>query len=146
MDAFFVSAVGLAGPDGGRGRGARLRSATDAEIVLLTAMPHRHRASRHRASRCARPAAIRVLTTEMAQGPGHRGGCADRTDADRWPSSTTMPRNLAVGDGARCPDAHLFHLMADNSLRALIPPPPAGVHVVDDWREAAPKIATALGL
>lgn len=43
-------------------------------------------------------------------------------------------------------DAHLFHLMADNSLRAFLPPVPDGIVVLQDWREAAPKIATALGL
>ena len=36
--------------------------------------------------------------------------------------------------------------MADISLRAMLPPPSEGIHVVDDWKEAAPKIAQALGL
>lgn len=36
--------------------------------------------------------------------------------------------------------------MADNSLRAILPPMPNDIAVVEDWREAAPKIAAALGL
>jgi hypothetical protein len=43
-------------------------------------------------------------------------------------------------------DAHLIHLMADNSLRAFLPPGPDDTVAVDDWREAVPKIAAALGL
>ena len=56
-----------------------------------------------------------------------------------------QPRNL---ESARetVADAHLFHLMADTSLRALLPPPPEAAIVVEDWREAGPKIADALGL
>ncbi len=113
-----------------------------AEIILLTAMPHRHRASRI-AHLDALGFSYPLLTTEMAKGPA--------IERLRGPSMRPVafvddqPRNLASAM-ERVPDAHLFHLMADNSLRALIPPPPAGVHIVDDWREAAPKIATALGL
>ena len=44
------------------------------------------------------------------------------------------------------PEARLFHLMADNSLRAFLPPLPEGVAAVHDWREAAPRIAAELGL
>jgi hypothetical protein len=44
------------------------------------------------------------------------------------------------------PDAHLFHLMADNSLRALLPPPPEDVAIVQDWADATPRIARALGI
>ena len=36
--------------------------------------------------------------------------------------------------------------MADNSLRAFLPPVPDDIIVVQDWHEAAPKIASALGL
>ncbi len=113
-----------------------------AEIILLTAMPHRHRASRI-AHLDALGFSYPLLTTEMAKGPA--------IERLRGPSMRPVafvddqPRNLASAM-ERVPDAHLFHLMADNSLRALIPPPPAGVHIVDDWREAAPKIASALGL
>ena len=56
-----------------------------------------------------------------------------------------MHRNLISVQEA-VPDAHLFHLMADNSLRALLPPTPQGVHHVEDWPDAAPKIASALGI
>ena len=54
-----------------------------------------------------------------------------------------QPRNL-VSARESVADAHLFHLMADNSLRALIPPPPEGIVIVEDWREAQPRIAAAL--
>ena len=36
--------------------------------------------------------------------------------------------------------------MADNSLRAFLPPVPDDIVSVEDWRDAAPKIASALGL
>lgn len=36
--------------------------------------------------------------------------------------------------------------MADNSLREFLPPIPDDIIVVQDWPEAAPKIAAALGL
>ena len=113
-----------------------------AEIILLTAMPHRHRAARI-AHLESLGFAYPLLTTEMAKGPA--------IERLRGPSMRPVafvddqPRNL-VSAMERVPDAHLFHLMADNSLRALIPAPPPGVHVVDDWQEAAPKIAEALGL
>ena len=56
-----------------------------------------------------------------------------------------QPSNL-VSARQSVADAHLFHLMADNSLRAFLPPLPADIVMVQDWREAAPKIANALGL
>jgi hypothetical protein len=56
-----------------------------------------------------------------------------------------QPHNLA-SVREKVTDASLFHLMADNSLRAFLPPVPDEVIVVQDWHEAAPKIADALGL
>jgi len=56
-----------------------------------------------------------------------------------------QPHNLvSVRDAVA--DAHLFHLMADNSLRAFLPPVSDDIVVVEDWHEAMPKIAAALGL
>ena len=36
--------------------------------------------------------------------------------------------------------------MADNSLRAFLPPVPDDITVVEDWHDAMPKIAEALGV
>jgi hypothetical protein len=45
------------------------------------------------------------------------------------------------------PEASLFHLMADNSVRALLPPFDLhGITTVTDWHDARPRIAEALGL
>ncbi|TPK02231.1 hypothetical protein FJ872_29575 [Mesorhizobium sp. B2-5-9] len=112
-----------------------------AEIILLTAMPHRHRAVR-RAHLDALGLAYPLLTTEMAKGPavaklrGRSGRPVVFVD--------DQPANLAsVRDSVA--DANLFHLMADNSLRTFLPSVPDDVIVVQDWHEAAPKIAGALG-
>lgn len=141
IDAFFgVQTDWQTVVDGAADAIARI--AADAEIVLLTAMPHRHRATRRsHLDRLGLP--YPLLTTEMAKGPA-----IDRLRGEtRRPVAFVddIPRNLA---SARewVADAHLFHLMADNSLRALLPPPPEGVTVVADWREAGDRIAAALGV
>src|SRR5206468_6436140 len=91
-----------------------------AEIILLTAMPHRHRAVR-RAHLDARGLAYPLLTTEMAKGPavaklrGKSGRPVVFVD--------DQPANLAsVRDSVA--DANLFHLMPDNSLRTFLPSVP----------------------
>ncbi|AZN99625.1 hypothetical protein EJ066_22260 [Mesorhizobium sp. M9A.F.Ca.ET.002.03.1.2] len=113
-----------------------------AEIVMLTAMPHKHRAVR-RAHLDALGLTYPLLTTEMAKGPAvaKLRGIKSRPIAfvDDQPNNLVSARNSVA-------DAHLFHLMADNSLRAFLPPMPDDIAVVEDWREAAPKIASALGL
>ena len=113
-----------------------------AEIVMLTAMPHKHRAVR-RAHLDALGLNYPLLTTEMAKGPAiaKLRGLKARPVAfvDDQPSNLISARNSVA-------DAHLFHLMADNSLRAFLPPTPPDIFSVEDWREAAPKIADALGL
>ncbi|ESZ06711.1 MULTISPECIES: hypothetical protein [unclassified Mesorhizobium] len=112
------------------------------EIVLLTAMPHRHRAAR-RAHLDALGLPYPLLTTEMAKGPavaklrGSRGRPV--AFVDDQPANLISARNSVA-------DAHLFHLMADNSLRAFLPPVPDDIISVEDWHEATPKIASALGL
>ncbi|RWC30226.1 hypothetical protein [Mesorhizobium sp.] len=113
-----------------------------AEIILLTAMPHRHRAVR-RAHLDALGMNYPLLTTEMAKGPAvaKLRGKANRPVV----FVDDQPRNLAsVRESVA--DAELIHLMADTSLRAFLPPVPDDVAVVQDWHEAAPKIAVALGL
>ncbi len=113
-----------------------------AEIVMLTAMPHKHRAVR-RAHLDMLGLNYPLLTTEMAKGPAiaKLRGLKGRPVAfvDDQPPNLISARNSVA-------DAHLFHLMADNSLRAFLPPTPDDIVSVEDWREAAPKIADALGL
>ena len=112
------------------------------EIVLLTAMPHRHRATR-RAHLDALGLRYPLLTTEMHKGPA----LARLRGKKRRPVAFVddQPRNLMSAREAVA-DAHLFHLMADNSLREFLPPIEDGIVVVQDWHEAAPKIAAALGV
>lgn len=112
------------------------------EIVLLTAMSHRHRATRRRhldALGLTQP----LLTTEMAKGPA----ILALRGANRRPVAFVddMPHNLASAMQS-VPDASLFHMMSDERLRAVLPPLPEGVHAVADWEEATPRIARALGL
>jgi len=116
--------------------------ARDAEVVLLTAMPHRHRDVRRR-HLDALGLPYPLLTTEMAKGPAilRLRGATERPVA----FVDDMPHNLTSARDA-VPDAHLFHLMAENALRALIPPPPDGITIVDDWHDARPRIAASLGL
>lgn len=114
----------------------------DAEIVLLTAMPHRHRSVRQAHLReLGLP--YPLLTTERPKGPAIKAlrGVRERPVA----FVDDMPHNLSSVRQAVA-DAHLFHLMADNSLRTLIPQPEPGIHVVEDWRDATPRIAQALGI
>ena len=105
-------------------------------------MPHTHRAAR-RAHLDALGLTYPLLTTEMAKGPavaklrGKKGRPVAFVD-DQPPNLISARNSVA--------DAHLFHLMADNSLRAFLPPVPDDIVVVEDWHEAAPKIASALGL
>lgn len=112
------------------------------EIVLLTAMPHRHRATR-RALLDRLGLAYPLLTTERAKGPAIRllRGRHLRPVA----FVDDMHHNLLSVREAVA-DAHLFHLMADNSVRRLMPPTPDGIMELGDWREAGPRIARALGI
>lgn len=113
-----------------------------AEIVLLTAMPHRHRATRRALlDRLGFP--YPLLTTEQAKGP------AIRQLRGAHPRPVAFVDDLAhnlVSARASVADAHLFHLMAHRQLRALMPALPEGIVAAEDWPDAAPKIAGALGL
>ncbi|MFC3207797.1 hypothetical protein [Aquamicrobium soli] len=113
-----------------------------AEIVLLTAMFHRHRAAR-RAHLDALGLAYPLLTTEMAKGPA----VAKLRGATRRPVAFVddQPANL-LSARESVADAHLFHLMADNSLRDFLPPIPDDITVVEDWDDALPKIVKALSI
>jgi hypothetical protein len=116
--------------------------AARAEIVLLTAMPHRHRATRRaHLDRLGFP--YPLVTTDAAKGPALKllRGKQPRPVA----FVDDLPRNL-LSVRETVEDAHLFHLMSAPALRKLLPPVPDGAVVVDDWREAAIMIAKALGI
>lgn len=114
----------------------------EAEIVMLTAMPHRHRAIRRaHLDRLGFP--YPLLTTETPKGPAIRKLRGEHQRAVAFVDD--IPHNLvSVRDAVA--DAHLFHLMAMPSLRGLLPPLPDDIAIVDDWRLAGRKIAAALGL
>ncbi|MEQ1952669.1 hypothetical protein [Mesorhizobium sp. CN2-181] len=122
--------------------GAIAELARQAEIVMLTAMPHRHRATRRaHLDRLGFP--YPLLTTETAKGPAIRElrGMTARPVA----FVDDIPHNL-VSVRAAVSEAHLFHLMALPQMRSLLPPLPEQIEIVDDWREAEPRIAAALGI
>lgn len=116
--------------------------AGEAEIVMLTAMPHKHREVRRTLlDRLALP--YPLLTTETPKGPAIRmlRGEHPRPVAfvDDLPANLISVRE-AVGD------ASLFHLTAMPELRRFLPPLGEGIETVETWAEAAPKIAKALGI
>jgi len=116
--------------------------AEDAEIVMLTAMPHKHRAVR-RAHLDALGFPYPLLTTEAAKGPAIRQLRGEHQRPVAFVDD--IPHNL-VSVRATVGDAHLFHLMAHQGMRALLPPLPDGINVTADWADAGPRIAAALGL
>jgi hypothetical protein len=113
-----------------------------AEIVMLTAMPHRHRATR-RALLDALGFPYPLLTTEAAKGPAIRQlrGEHPRPVAfvDDIPLNLVSVRDMVA-------DAHLFHVMAHAEMRKLLPPLPDGIVIAENWHDAGPKIAAALGM
>lgn len=116
--------------------------ARHAEIVLLTAMPHRHRDTRRLyLDRLGLP--YPLLTTEQAKGPAIRRLRGQTGRAVAFVDD--MPHNL-ISARQEVADSHLFHLMADNSFRTLIPAPPKDVTIVMDWTEAGERIAAALDI
>ncbi len=116
--------------------------ARKAEIVLLTAMPHRHRETR-RVHLDALGLDFPLLTTELAKGPAIK---LLRGETDRPVAFVDdQPRNL-VSARDMVPDTCLVHLIAHEELRALLPPVPHGIRSVETWDEARPIIAEGLGL
>jgi hypothetical protein len=113
-----------------------------AEIVMLTAMPHRHRSARRALlDRLGFP--YPLLTTEAPKGPAIRRlrGSRPRPVAfvDDIPVNLTSVRSAVA-------DAHLFSLTTYPALRDLLPPLPEDIAVIEDWPRAAPLLARALGL
>jgi hypothetical protein len=116
--------------------------AGEAEIVLLTAMPHRFRETR-RAHLDALGLTYPMVTTEAPKGPALKAlrGASLRPVA----FVDDIPHNhKSVLEAV--PDANCFHLMSMPELRGLLPPLPDGVAVVETWTDAGPKIKAALGL
>lgn len=118
------------------------RMADEAEIVMLTAMPHRFRATR-RAHLDALGLPYPLVTTEKAKGPALKRLRGESRRPVAFVDDMPINHDSVL---ASVPDAHAFHLMSMPELRSLLPPLPDGVHVVDTWRDAGPKIAAALGL
>lgn len=114
----------------------------EAEVVLLTAMPHAYRAKREK-HLTSLGLSYPLLTTESAKGPavqklrGESGRAVAFVD-------DSVRNHLSVR--AEVPDAALFLLMANEDLRKLLPPTPEGVTAVRDWQDALPRIRSALGL
>jgi len=141
IDEFFhVQADWQTGANGAAEAVAAL--ARHGEVVLLTAMTHRHRETR-RAHLDGVGFPYPLLTTDTPKGPAVR---MLRGETNRPVAFVDdIPRNLlSVRDSV--PDANLFHLMTAPSLRTLLPPLPEGITVVDDWHLAGPMIARALGV
>lgn len=116
--------------------------AADVEIVLLTAMPHRHRDHR-RAYLDKIGLPYPLVTTEAPKGPAiaKLRGVSGRPVA----FVDDMPHNLVSARQA-LPDIHLFNMMAMPELRKLVPAVADDVTVVDAWSEAGPLVADALGV
>lgn len=139
LDAFFAAQAAWQIPATGV-VDALARLSDRIEIVMLTAMPHRHhRVRRGLLDNLGIP--FPLLTTEMAKGPAiaRLRGEGNRPVAfvDDLP-----PNLLSVRDSVG--DAHLFHLMANAAMRALLPPLPEGIRPLADWAEAEKAIAAAL--
>jgi hypothetical protein len=113
-----------------------------AEIVMLTAMPHRHR-DRRRALLDRLGLPYPLLTTELPKGPAVKMLRGDKHRPVAFIDD--IPHNL-VSVRKSVPDAALFHIMAHGEFRALLPPLEAWVTPVENWRDAEPKIAAALGI
>ncbi len=141
MTAFFEVQAAWQSPVPGAVATLALLSA-EAEIVLLSAMPHRHRSIRRQLlDSFSLP--YPLVSTEGAKGPAVRQirGASPRPAA----FVDDIPRNLqSVADSV--PDAALFHMMSHQGLRALVPSLPEGAVALQDWNEAAITISAALGI
>ncbi|QPC87613.1 hypothetical protein GA830_13295 [Mesorhizobium sp. NBSH29] len=138
---FFAFQVEWQTP-GERASQALAELANDIEIVMLTAMPHRHRATR-RTLLDTLGFPYPLLTTEHPKGP------AIRSLRGLKPRPVAFVDDIAhnhVSVREAVSDAHLFHLMLHDGFRAVMPALPDGVTATSGWDDAVPKIATALGV
>ncbi|MCB1417965.1 MAG: hypothetical protein KDJ74_02740 [Notoacmeibacter sp.] len=113
-----------------------------AEIVMLTAMPHVHH-GRRRALLDRAGIKAPLVTTEKAKGPAVSLLAGERTAPVAFVDD--IPYNH-VSVAKHFPRAGLFHLMANKSLRPLLPALPDSVTEVADWIEAEAAIIEALSL
>ncbi len=114
----------------------------EAEIVMLTAMPHRHR-TRRRALLDRLGLDFPLVTTEAPKGPAILMLRGEQPRPVAFVDD--IPHNLASVRSSIA-DASLFHLMAYAELAALLPEFPADVALTTGWPDAHPRIGTALGL
>ncbi|PHP68128.1 hypothetical protein CSC94_05575 [Zhengella mangrovi] len=113
-----------------------------AEIVMLTAMPHAHRERRRTLlDRLGIP--FPLVTTEKAKGPAVALLAGERTAPVAFVDD--IPHNHASVQ-KHFPRAGLFHLMAHEGMRRLLPPLPPGVVETRDWADASAKLAAALAV
>ncbi|MEX0343863.1 MAG: hypothetical protein AB3N20_02995 [Rhizobiaceae bacterium] len=116
--------------------------AEDAEIVMLTAMPHQFRDARRR---LLDRTGFRypLLTTQTAKGP------AIEQLRGKTPRPVTfiddIPHNL-ISVQRSVPDAGLIHLMAHEGMRALLPPMDMTIDVANSWIHAGDLIRKHLSL
>ena len=114
----------------------------EAEIVMLSAMPHRHRVIR-RALLDRLELPYPLVSTETPKGPAVRMLRGDTARPVVFVDD--IPRNLeSVGDAV--PDASLFHLMAHAELRVLLMPLPDRIQPLENWADGRVRIAAALGI
>lgn len=139
LDAFFAAQDAWQTPLPGV-VAALDRLSLDIEVVLLTAMPHRHHGVRRTLlDNLSIP--YPLLTTEMAKGPaiarlrGENGRPVAFID-------DLPPNLLSVREAV--PDATLYHLMGHREMRALLPPLPPGIRALEDWAEAETMIGSRL--
>lgn len=116
------------------------RLAGEADIVLLTAMPHRyHGVRRNLLQRHGIP--FPLLTTDTAKGPAVaalRGGTRPVAFVD-----DIAYNHVSVAQHVS--DAACIHLMAHQGLRSVMPPLPEGVAEARDWPHAADLIRRHFG-
>jgi hypothetical protein len=141
IDRFFAEQEDWQIPvDGAVETAARLSE--DAEIVMLTAMPHEHRDQRRRLlDRVG--LGYPLLTTRAAKGPALK---RLRGDGGRPVAFVDdIPHNL-MSVKESLPDAGLFHLMAHAGMRALLPPLDSAIVATEGWPDAGERIARALDI
>lgn len=141
LDAFFHAQADWQVPTLGAAETVAALS-REAEVVMLTAMPHKHRATR-RVLLDTLGFPYPLLTTEMAKGPAIR-----RLRGDKGRPVTfvdDIPYNL-VSVREAVPDAQLVNLMAYTEMRKVMPALPENIAVADDWATATPHIRRGLGL
>lgn len=116
--------------------------AGEAEIVMLTAMPHRYRdARRQLLDREGFP--YPLLTTEAAKGPAISQLRGETARPVAFVDD--IPHNLASVRKS-LPDAGLIHLMAHQGMRSLLPPLGDGIAIAESWPDAGRLAREILGI